>query len=365
MMFRGCLRVVLISFCLIWSALGCVSTAKNNPTLSSDSSASAVSGSQKSTSRQVLKSYEQRSSVVDRLQEMAPASKIKGNETQKTQIDSVNVGQSSSENSALLSKRFEGTTLLIRSERWSEVLKETQLGWSRCLGQSEMAAEGCRLLGRARATAFARLGHLRDAMGIYDKLASESVSSTDALLFAGLLADAGSHKLCWQLAGTGLQWEPADARLDLFALQARCLRLDGLADNAREALSRGLREYPEHPLILLESAHLYLSEKKLTQGCALLERLYLQEFKDVAVFYNWGHCLVGRQDAAAARQVLNHARRQFPSERLWILLSGEVSYLEGNLNGARRDGLDYLAVSAAGDAFRAKAEGLIRSAQGE
>ena len=74
---------------------------------------------------------------------------------------------------------------------------------------------------------------------------------------------------------------------------------------------------------------------------------------------------MGRQDAATARQILNHARRQFPSERLWILLSGEVSYLEGNLNGARRDGLDYLAVSAAGDAFRAKAEGLIRSAQGE
>jgi hypothetical protein len=138
-----------------------------------------------------------------------------------------------------------------------------------------------------------------------------------------------------------------------------------LSDNAREALTRGLREYPEHPMLLLESAHLFLSEKKLTQGCALLERLYLQEFRDVAVFYNWGHCLVGRQDTAAARQVLNHARREFPSERLWILLSGEVSYLEGNLNGARRDGLDYLAASAAGDAFRAKAEGLIRSAQGE
>jgi hypothetical protein len=202
-------------------------------------------------------------------------------------------------------------------------------------------------------------------MKIYDSLASRGVSSTDALVFAGLLADAGSVRLCWQLAGSGLQWEPADDRLELFSLQAKCLRQDGLAEKARDAITRGLGEYPENPKLLLESAHLFLSEKKLTQGCILLERLYLQEFRDVAVFFNWGHCLVGRRDAAAARIVLEQAQREFPSERLWILLSGEVALLEGNLNGARRDGLDFLANSEAGDVFRLRAESLIRSAQGE
>jgi hypothetical protein len=263
------------------------------------------------------------------------------------------------------SRFVDATALLVRSGQWSELLKETHAGWQKCLGQGAQLSDNCGFIGQTRATAFSKTGHIREAMNIYDALASRRASSLDALVFAGILSDAGSSRLCWSLAGNGLQWEPADARLELFSLQAKCLRQDALPDKAREVITRGLAEYPEHPKLLLESALLFLSEKKLTQGCELLERLYLQEFRDVAVFFNWGQCLVGRRDTTAARSILEKARREFPSERLWILLSGEVAFLEGNLNGARREGLDYLANSEAADAFRVKAEVLIRNAQGE
>lgn len=337
-------------------AQGTKSTVEANPSLPESSKTQIVT-----------KTYEMRPSISERLQQMSfephPTVMTTGEKEKES------VSPAATENSSVIAQNTAQLTqamvLLLRSERWQDLIDESAHGWKVCLSEGQLNSEKCRTLGQVRAVAFVRLGHLREALLLYETLSSQQLTSQDALLFAGLLSDAGSARLCARLAGIGLQWEPAEHRAELFALQAKCLRLDGQADQARSTMTRALSEFPDLPSLQIESALLFLSERNLTQGCELLERLYLQEFRDVAVFYNWGKCLVGRRDSASARGVVKSARSHWPSERLWLLLSGEVSFLEGNASAARRDGLDYLAAAPAGDIFRPHAERLIRNAQGE
>lgn len=369
-MMAGRFFIVALAVCTLQS---CVSTpppqlipsaAEENPTATQQAPAKTDA----LKTQIVTKSYELRPSLPERLRQFSSEPKSvdvptgdKRNEADSPVYTEISAAASTRAPAHL----SQAMILLIRSERWQDVLDESANVWNRCLAEDDLGSDKCRSLGHVRAVANVRLGHLRDALLLYESLASHQLTSQDALLFAGLLSDAGSAQLCARLAGIGLQWDPADHRAELFALQAKCLRLDGQAEQARSTITRGLSEFPDLPSLRVESALLFLSERNLTQGCELLERLYLQEFRDVAVFYNWGKCLVGRRDSASARGVLKNARLHLPSERLWLLLSGEVSFLEGNADAARRDGLDYLAAAPAGDVFRPHAERLIRNAQGE
>ncbi|MEN9808598.1 MAG: hypothetical protein RLZZ488_165 [Pseudomonadota bacterium] len=361
--------MITVNFLTFAAAFVLFQSCISSPTAQMTKSAleAKASATDESQMRIVTKTYELRPSLPERLQQFSSEPKSVDIPTgeKKSAADSA----TSSEISAALVKNpasmRQAIVLMLRSERWQDLLDESANDWNRCLSEGELSSERCRTLGHVRAVAFTRLGHLRDALLLYETLSSQQLTSQDALIFAGLLYDAGSARLCARLAGIGLQWDPADHRSELFALQAKCLRLDGQAEQARTTVTRALGEYPDLPSLKVESALLFLSERNLTQGCELLERLYLQEFRDVAVFYNWGKCLVGRRDSASARNVLKNARTHWPSERLWLLLSGEVSFLEGNANAARRDGLDYLAAAPAGDIFRPYAERLIRNAQGE
>lgn len=314
-------------------------------------------------SQSTVKKYQSRASLPDRLDTM--------NQNQTPRADSSRLNAVEAPHASGLKPQTSAEApvsllaLMVRSERWHDVLSESSVAWEQCLKQKVWSGDACRSAAHARATAFYRLGLTRDAMKIYDVLVGHGLSSLDSLLFAELYSDAGALRLCAQIARSGLQWEPLEARLDLFAVEAKCLRLDGQVQVARKTINQGLVEFPDHPRLLLESALLFVSEGNLTPGCDLLERLYLRDFRDFAVSYNWGRCLVGRRDAWAARRVLERLRQEWPSERLLILLSGEIALLNGDLNKARRDGLDYLAVASVGDTFRLQAERLIRNAQGE
>lgn len=366
---RFAFRALGIFFVAALSA-SCVSKSQA-PVVNAGDTTQAANGAVLSPGQALPKKYEHRSSLDERFQVMSPALK---------RDDSGSSSSSSSSGAAATNTGVSGTGVksssleenlgrsiysLLHSERWPELLEESSAAWKKCSQNEDVRTSQCVALAQVRAIAFARMGYLREALSLYEKLSSTQLTSTNALLFAGLLVDSGSPRLCAQLAKSGLQWEPSEPKVELYALQAKCLRLDGQSSESRSSLTRGLAEFPENPSLLLESALLHLSEKNLTQGCDLLERLYLREIKDIAVSFNWGTCLVGRRDADGARRVLDKARREWPSERLWILLSGEVSYLEGNMIGARRDGLDYLASVTAGDEFRIQAERLIRNAQGE
>lgn len=313
--------------------------------------------------RPVRVSYERRSALDERLnylQANRPRNDDKGVSAPVVE------GRPLSEptKSSARSPELDSLVMFVQSERWNDVLAESERRWKVCL-EDKVTTEACRTTGRARAVALARLGYLRDALSLYDVLSDGELSSRDALVFAGLLAESGSLRLCAQLARSGLQWEPVELRPELYSILTQCLRRDGQAELARSTLSRALAEYPEHPVLLLESSLLFVSEGNLTQGCDLLERLYLQEFNDIAVFYNWGQCVVKRRDPEAAKIVLQRARRLWPSERLWVLLAGEIAFLEGDSVRARRDGLDYLSGADASDVFKPQAERLVRYAQGE
>lgn len=346
-------------------AVSCVSKSQPTETSAVDSTKGA-NGSTSALVQALPKKYEHRPSLDERFQVMSPAlKKDEGNSSSSPISSPTGVSGSVVKTSSLEENLGRATYSLLQSERWPELIEESSVAWKKCAENDGVKTSQCVAIAQVRAIAFARLGYIREALSLYEKLSATQLTSTNALLFAGLLVDAGSPRLCAQLAKSGLQWEPSEPKVELYALQAKCLRLDGQSSESRSTLTRGFAEFPDNPSLLLESALLHLSEKNLTQGCDLLERLYLREMKDVAVSFNWGTCLVGRRDAEGARRVLDNARRQWPSERLWILLSGEVSYLEGNMIGARRDGLDYLASVTAGDEFRMQAERLIRNAQGE
>jgi len=312
----------------------------------------------------VLQNYEKRVAAPERMTVLRSGSQLslKEDARQSTATGQQTVDAARSRLDSSVSPVF----LLLKSERWSDFLQESKNLWLECSsGGSLQANDSCFALAQARAVALGKLGSLQDALVIHDQLASQRLSSMDALIFASLLADAGRFRLCSQMATTGRQWQPVTTHAELMALSIRCLRLDGQLEAARTQATRGLDEFPAQPPLLLESALLFLSEKSLTRGCDLLERLYLQEFKDVAVFYNWGQCLVGRRDTLSARRVLERGRREWPSERLWILLAGEISYLDGRFHDARQEALDYLANASSVDVFRDQAVRLMQNAQGD
>jgi tetratricopeptide (TPR) repeat protein len=320
-----------------------------------------------SATTKVIKKYESKSSVAARLDRLSSESLKRDGDRRDAILPTDKKPQDQIQNDELNddSGLGAGIELLWRSERWQDLLLESQTSWSACLSETSTWSVACGQLGEARAVALAKTGRLQNALEIYETVASRRLSSQSAVVFAGLLADSSSYRLCATIAKSGLQWEPVTSHQELFALQARCLRLDGRVDEAKDAISLGLAEFPDHRFLLLESALLFLSEKNLTRGCELLERLYLQEFREVAVSYNWGQCLIGRKDSDAAKRVLQRGRRDWPSERLWFLLSGEVALLDGNLLNARKDAMDYISGSFSRDVLRPQAERLLQRVQGE
>ncbi|MFZ9520442.1 MAG: hypothetical protein ACO3A4_08190 [Silvanigrellaceae bacterium] len=317
--------------------------------------------------KKISKRYESRSSLSSRLERLVgsgaqiSATDQKSPRSEKRKLAEGSPGSQSNDESNLIF----ALEMLLSGERWNDVLSETHGFWNDCLGDAESFDDTCTRIGEARGVAFVRNGRMRSALEVYDAVASRKLNSRTALVFAGLLADVSSFNLCAKMASSGLQWEPFEFRQELYAMQAKCLRLDGRLEDARAAISLSLVEHSDHPGLLLESALLFLTEKNLTRGCDLLERLYLKDFSDVAVSYNWGRCLIGRKDTESARRVLERGRRDWPSERVWFLLSGEISALDGDLLSARRDALDYMSGSTAGDVFRPQAERLMLRAQGE
>lgn len=261
--------------------------------------------------------------------------------------------------------RLSATALFVRSERWSELLDETADHWESCTKGLGAFSDSCRELGRARALAHVRLGHASFAWKVFDAIASRTKNSQDALFFSGLYLEAGATNLCAQLASAALQWEPAEPRLELRVTQARCLRLSGRFEEARRVVRFGLNEFPEESSLLVESAFGFFGENNLTQGCELIERLFRKDNWQVAVVYNWAQCLVRRRDAAAASVVLSKGRLEWPSERVWVILAGEVALLEDRIEDARQFALDYLSGSDANDIFRVRAESLSRAVSGE
>jgi len=261
--------------------------------------------------------------------------------------------------------RVSATTLFVRSERWAELLDETVDDWEGCTKQFGAFSDDCRELGRARALAHIRLGHASFAWKVFDAIAARTKNSQDGLFFSGLYLEAGATNLCAQLASAALQWEPGEPRLELWVTQARCLRLSGRYEEARRVVRFGLNEFPEEISLLVESAFGFFGENNLTQGCELIERLFRKDNYQVAVVYNWAQCLVRRRDAAAASGVLSKGRLEWPTERVWIILAGEVALLEGRIEDARQFALDYLSSSDANDIFRVRAESLSRAVSGE
>ncbi|NBO37081.1 hypothetical protein EBU99_00690 [bacterium] len=357
-------RMTLKSICAFVAAVQCIACTSTRiapeKVKAVEASARSAQANGKDAAEQA--SYEVKSSFSVRLKELLS----QGDEAAPGALSpvlsrSVNAESRSQSSNSVVS----GVPLFVRSQRWADILNETHDAWQNCSTSSGPSSETCRQIAHARILSFAKLKDLRASLGVYDALSQRSVNSTDALLVAGVFADFGASRLCAQLAHQGLQWVPADVHTELRALESKCLRLDARPDDAREALRIALVESPNAELLQIESALLALSEKNLTQGCDLLERLYAKENQQVAVLYNWGHCLVQRKDSAQATLVLAKARSVLPSERAWLLLGGEIARLEGRMEDARRNGLDYLAAAEASDPLRVQAERLVREADGE
>lgn len=253
---------------------------------------------------------------------------------------------------------------LVRSERWNDVLADSEAQWSECLSNKSLFSRRCRELGRARAVAYVRLGHSDSAWGVQDQLAMRGSDSEDALVFAGLYLDVGATGLCVQLTTTALQWEPIETRRALWALRSKCLRMSERINDARSVVRLGLTEFPLDNALMLESAFVAFGENNLTQGCDILEQLHLKKSRQVAVSYNWAHCLIRRRDAEEASKVIAAGRQDWPMERAWLILSGELALLSGRVEQARQFGFDYLSGSDVRDPLRAQAERLTRVVTG-
>ena len=356
--FRG-----FFTICFVFGfSVGCVSGSGSFSSSSQENASKSISTSPvgKDSPVAAVKTYSGLSHVhVDRFNE------LRGKASQNPLREAVSndpAGQSVSGGST---NRVSATTLFVRSERWAELLNETGDEWETCTKQFSAFSESCRELGRARALAHVRLGHSSFAWKVFDAIASRSKNSQDGLFFSGLYMEAGATNLCAQLAASALQWEPAEPRLELWVIQARCLRLSGRFEEARQVVRFGLNEFRQESSLLVESAFGFFGENNLTQGCELIESLFRKDISQVAVVYNWAQCLVRRRDAVAASGVLSRGRLEWPSERVWIILAGEVALLEGRIEDARQFALDYLSSSDANDIFRVQAERLSRIVSGE
>lgn len=250
-----------------------------------------------------------------------------------------------------------GFQLWLRAEQWNTVLFETDSPWLRCRKVGEQSTSGCQQIGRARAIALVKLGSIEAAWNIFEELASAN-NESNTLFFAELLSQHGSFQLCSDLARIALGNAAGSDREDLYALNVRCLRRAGFLAESRRAAQVALQELPESKKVNVELAMTQLSENNLTQGCGLLEKLFSDNVLNVAVVYNWGQCLVRRRDSESALSVLMLGEREWPSEREWLILSGEIARLDGQIELARERGLDYLSGTHSSDEFRIQAENL-------
>lgn len=252
--------------------------------------------------------------------------------------------------------------LTLQAGGWKELLEKTETRWSDCVRVplERSAQEECRGVGRARSIALVRLGLPEDAWRNWDALLKMGPEAADALVFSSLYLESGSHELCARLSTMGEQWEPTTLAGQLRTLRIKCLRLSGDLQEARSVTTQSLVENPQDSGLQFESALLFLSEKNLTQGCDILERLFLNHERQLAVFYNWGQCLIQRRDSDALKSVLERGRMNWPSELIWTLLEGELALLEGRFEMARQSGLDYLATATGHDEFRPQAYRLSR-----
>jgi tetratricopeptide (TPR) repeat protein len=252
--------------------------------------------------------------------------------------------------------------LILQAGGWKELLEKTETRWSDCvrLPLERSEREECRGVGRARSIALVRLGLPEDAWRNWDVLLKMGPEAADALVFSSLYLESGSPELCARLSTLGEQWEPTTVASQLRALRIKCLRTSGEFQEARSVTTQSLVENPQDSGLQFESALLFLSEKNLTQGCDILERLFLNHERQLAVFYNWGQCLIQRRDSDALKSVLERGRMNWPSESIWILLEGELALLEGRFEMARQSGLDYLATAPGHDEFRPQAYRLSR-----
>lgn len=247
--------------------------------------------------------------------------------------------------------------IAVNSGQWHDVLANSFEPWRECKKQASSLSPECVLIGRARAWAFVKIGSIESAWEIYDDMVDLGMKNSSAF-FARLLEQSGAYFLCSNMAQLYLTQSESDDRLEMAALNVRCLRRAGRIDDSKKAVQSGLLEFPNSGQLLLELALTQLSENKLTQGCDLLEQLYDNKVFDVAVIYNWGECLVQRSDVDNARIVLSRGRSEWPSERVWHILAGEIARLEGRAELARRLGREYLAGSNSEDELRGKAENL-------
>jgi tetratricopeptide (TPR) repeat protein len=247
--------------------------------------------------------------------------------------------------------------LWLRSEKWHEVLSRTSLLWAECIKRLNGMSAECALVGKARALSYAKLGSIESSLDIYEELGLAGEKDR-SVFFARLLAARDSNLMCAQMAQVGLSVDSVESREELHSLNIRCLRRAGHSKEADKFLRVAMLEYPKSQLLLLEAALSFLSENKLTQGCDLLEQLYASNFSNVAVIYNWGQCLVRRADLEAVQTVLSRGQKEWPTEKVWLILAGDLARIEGNREAARLKGLEYLAGANQSDELRSKAENL-------
>lgn len=261
-------------------------------------------------------------------------------------------------NSSVFSESvFSSFQTFVKAGRWHELLNNTGRLWKDCSRQSSELSSECVFVGRARALAFSELGNIESSLEVYDSFVETGTKGNSAF-FAEILSARNANDLCSHIARVGLAESSSESREELYALSVRCQRRAGLIEESEKSLRFGFAEYPESQRLRLEAALNQLNENKLTQGCDLLEQLYASKFSHVAVIYNWGQCLVRRADADGAQAVLLRGRLEWPTERIWLVLAGEVGRLRGDRDTARRSGLEYLAGSGGNDELKGIAENL-------
>jgi len=361
MQMYGCSKLLRNSFVTMGIScfVGCVSSPRK-PTDSGVVLESGTALSSAERAAQVKKSYSFPAVVhAERFKEIVSAPQALG----LGAAQSTGVAEGASLKPA--AQELPAFEFLVRSERWNDLLLETQADWNECANSTSSPSPRCREIGRARAVAFVRLGHPESAWKIQESLSEKGSNSEDALVFSGLYLDVGATALCAQLSTAASQWEPVETRRALWALRSKCLRISERVEEARAAVRMGLNEFPNDSALLLESAFVSFGENNLTQGCEILEQLYLKKSRQVAVSYNWAQCLIRRRDADEATKVISAGRQDWPLERAWLILFGELALLSGRQEQARQFGFDYLSGSDLRDPLRLQAERLTRAMGGE
>ncbi len=334
-------------FCVVAMGIGCVSSEETSVRENSSLSSKALSKSAQASELSV----QANAVAVRRLKRVNELS------VNIPPADSV-PEESISESDISLPRSFDTQfELWVKGEQWHEVLARTHRRWKECKQESGSLSDECAFVGKARALSYAKLGSIESSLEVYDDFVSMGLKDS-SVFFARLLASRGADYLCTKMATIGLSEDSPESREELHTLNVRCLRRSGRGADAGKFLRVAMLEYPKSLPLMLESALNHLSENKLTQGCDLLEQLYNSNFSNVAVLYNWGECLVRRADPDAVKTVLVRGRREWPSEKVWLILAGELARIEGHHEAARQYGLEYLAGAGLSDDLKSKAESL-------